>query len=192
MPRMANNEYVGPIWEVFASWCKPLKWAAGRVIPPDMINPTGAVKIMTDKGIEFQIDYDTFRNSQDPRLVVAKNALRRDMPELDASLAMRSNAPPPEILREMAQTATWRSGTSSLMEGTGILTSTGRIVPKPEPRTAADAAEEAGDADETPAATSKPAARPAPAVTAARAPIGGNNAMVRSAVLQDSFPSVAY
>jgi hypothetical protein len=167
LPVSANSEYVGPIWEVFASWCKPIKYAVGRLILPDMQNPTGAVKVMKDDGGEFTMDFDTLKNSDYPPLVVARNALRRDTPELDATLALQSHAPPMAVLKQMERNAIARAGSQGIMDGSNMIDPrSGRVVQRPTPPDSKD-----DDDDDDDNKKSKPARAPG-RTQAARSAIG--------------------
>lgn len=93
----------GRDWEVFAAWCKPMKWGATRIVLPNQNTPAGAAVIQTDEGTEFVLDFETFRSSQDLRLLIVRNALTRSYPSLRTLFSTRTVLPPPEIVAEMTR-----------------------------------------------------------------------------------------
>lgn len=151
LPLAPNEEWVGSAWEVFASWCKPMKWAISRLVLPDTLNPAGSVLVLNDEGFEFQMDFDTLKNTSDPRLIVARNALMRDYPEMITRLAIRRTTAPPEILREMAKHAAIRTGTQAVIDGNGYVGPRGDIIQRPQTdATNEDEAAAATEEEDTP------------------------------------------
>lgn len=140
-----------------------MKWAVGRLVLPDTQLQAGSVLIMKDDSYEFQMDFDTFKNSNDPRLLVARNALMRDYPEMATRIAVRRAPPPVEILRDMAIYAAQRQGTQAVIDGSGYVGPRGQVIQRPQQQQQNNSSsDDTDDTDNTP-----------PKTKASSAPIGG-------------------
>jgi hypothetical protein len=110
--------YVGNFYKVFASACKPMKYAISQFPTQSSADAYNCVFVV-DTGEEFRIPLDVVRQlyNKDVRIRIAVNAFVRDYPFTENQFAFVPALPPPEIQIAIANYGKLVQGYQSTLAG---------------------------------------------------------------------------
>jgi hypothetical protein len=110
--------YVGNFYKVFASACKPMKYAISQ-FPTQASSDSYNCVLVVDSGEEFRIPLDVIRQlyHTDVRIRIAVNAFVRDYPFTENQFAFTPALPPPEFQIAIANYGRTVQGYQSTLAG---------------------------------------------------------------------------